>query len=173
VTIKPQVLAETLFTEYIQRKHCDWYPAAPGATERLPNQLWVPPSAIPALDAKIRLYQFTTVLLAIVNEAHKRPEFNSVREHFERLYFPPSFDFDILWDVRRAMEDLGELLTLEKEDHTNSSAKAGKSMFWARNWLSTAGIEENNPVTLGLFALNWMDYYVAATSSLDGFNPVD
>ena len=45
-------------------------------------------------------------------------------------------------------------------------------MFWARNWLSCVGVEENNPATLALFALNWMDYYIAINDALKDFNPV-
>ncbi len=70
------------------------------------------------------------------------------------------------------MKDLSELLTVKDEDRPNSSSKTGKSMFWARNWLSSVSIEENNPVTLALFASKWMDYYIVVTDSLKDFNPV-
>jgi len=84
-----------------------------------------------------------------------KPEFIPVREHLERLFFPlrPQEGVDILLDVRGAMKDIGELLTLNEEDRTIGSSKAGKSMLWARNWLSTVGVRENNPATLALFAL--------------------
>jgi hypothetical protein len=161
MTLKSKVLAETLFTELIQRRHCD-----------VPEETHVSDSALPALEAKIRLYQYVTILLAILGEAEKRPEFDSVREHFERLYFPPSFDFDSLWNVRAAMDDLSTLLTLHKTDGTDTSRAAGKAMFWARDWLARIGIEENNPVTLHLLALRWMDYYITVVASLKDFDPV-
>ena len=61
---------------------------------------------------------------------------------------------------------------IKDEDRSNSSSKASKSMLWARNWLASVGVDEYNPATLALFALNWMDYYVAITQSLKDFNPV-
>ena len=102
------------------------------------------------------------------------PDVLRVQEHFERLFFPPTPQegFDILMDVRGAMKDLRELLTIKDEDRSDSSSKAGKSMLWARNWLACVGVDEYNPATLALFALNWMDYYIAITQSLQDFNPV-
>jgi hypothetical protein len=161
MTINSKVLAETLFTEFIQRRHCD-----------VPEETHVEESAAPALEAKIRLYQYAIILLAILAEAEKRPQFTSVREHFERLYFPPSFDFDALSGVRAAMADLSTLLTLHETDGTGTSPAAGKAMFWARDWLARIGIEENNPVRLHLLALRWMDYYRTVVTSLKDFDPV-
>lgn len=163
MTINPKVLAETLFTELIQTKHCD-----------VPPEVRIAPEAVSTVEAKIRLYQFASVLLAIMSTAEAEPEFLPVRDHLERLFLPPTIQqgFDILLDVRGAMKDLSELLTVKNEDRTNSSSKAGKSMFWARSWLSSVSVEENNPVTLALFALKWMDYYTVVTDSLKDFNPV-
>ena len=175
MTIKPQVLAQILFTELIQRKHCDWHPAKPGAVERLGNELWVRSSTVPALDAKIRLYQFTCILLAVINAAQTKPNFIPVREHLERLFFPPTPQqgVDVLLHVRGAIADISELLSTQQgQQHATPSTKGGASMFWAHNWLSTVGVEESNPVTLSLFALNWMDYYITASNSLNDFNPV-
>jgi hypothetical protein len=70
------------------------------------------------------------------------------------------------------MKDLSNLITIKDEDHANSSSKAGKSMVWARNWLSSFSVEESNPATLVLFALKWMDYYIMVSDSLKEFNPV-
>ena len=167
--IDPKVLAETLFAEFIQRKHCDWHPARPRASERLQNELWIEPSAIPAFDAKIRLYQFTSILLAVMGTASTKPEFIPVREHLEGLFFPPTLDTDLLLAVRGAMNDLSDLLdllTIPEEDRATGS---GKSISWARNWLVHLGVEENNPATLFLFALGWMDYYIAVNKSLKHF----
>lgn len=161
--INPKVLAETLFAELIQKKHSD-----------VPPEVCIMPTAVPAVEAKIRLYQFTSILLAVIATAQAKPEFVPVQEHLERLFFPPTpkQGFDILSDVRDAMKDLSELITVKDEDRANSSPKSGKSMFWARNWLLSLSIEENNPVTLALFALKWMDYYIMVTESLKEFNPV-
>jgi hypothetical protein len=174
MTIKAQVLAETLFTELVQRKHCNWYPIDPGAPERLPNQLWIDPADIPAFDAKIQLYQFTCILLAVLKAAQTNTTFIAVQEHFERLAFPPTPQqgIDILFEVRGAMKDLDALLTIEEQDRTHSSTKAGRSMFWARDCLSAIRVEESNPVTLSLFASGWMDYYIMATQSLGELQPV-
>ena len=163
MVIEPQVLAETLFTEFIQKKHCD-----------VPPEVRIEPTAVAAVEAKIRLYQFSSILLAVITTAQAKPEFLPVQERFERLFFPPTAQqgFDILLDVRGAMKDLSELLTVKDEDRGNSSPKAGKSMLWARNWLASVGVDECNPATLALFALNWMDYYITITKSLKDFNPV-
>src|ERR1051325_209602 len=154
MTIKPLVLAETLFTELIQKRHCD-----------VPAETRIEPAAVPAIEAKIRLYQFASVLLAVLNEAHSRPAFLSVQQHLEQLYFPPTLDqgMDTLLDVRRAMKDLGDLLT-PQEHHPQ--------MLWARNWLASAGVDERNPIRCALFAMKWLDYYITVTKSLKDFNPV-
>jgi hypothetical protein len=161
--INSKVLAETLYTEAIQKKHCD-----------IPPEVSIPPTALPAIEAKIQLYQFTSVLLALMATATTNPEFLPVQEHLERLLFPPTPEegTDILLDVRGAMRDLSELLTTKEEDLTIPSSKAGKSIFWARDWLSCVGVEENNPVTLALFALKWIDYYTTIHDSLTEFDPV-
>ena len=104
--INPKVLAETLFAEAIQKKHCE-----------IPPEVSIPSAAHPTIDAKIQLYQFTSVLLAVMTTATTKPEFMPVQEHLERLFFPPTPQEGtvILLDVRGAMSDLGELLTT-KED---------------------------------------------------------
>jgi hypothetical protein len=76
MTIKPLVLAETLFTELIQKRHCD-----------IPAEVRLKPAVVPAIEAKIRLYQFTSILLAVMNEARSRPAFISVQQHLEQLFF--------------------------------------------------------------------------------------
>jgi hypothetical protein len=154
MTVNSKVLAETLFTEFIQSK-----------PSPVPEDMHVEDAAVPVLEAKILLYEYVTILLAILGEAEKRPQFNSVREHFERLYFPAGIDFGALQNVRAAMADLSTLLTpREGEVH--------KPLSWARDWLGRIGIEETNPVTLDLIALGWMGYYIAAVDLLKEFDPV-
>ena len=155
MTIQPQVLAETLFTELLQKRHCD-----------VPAEVRIPSAAIPAIEAKIRLYQFTSILLAVQNEARSNPAFASVQQHLEQLYFPPTLQqgMDILFDVRAAMKDLSDLLT-QQENHPQ--------MLWARNWLLNVGVDECNPIRCALFALKWMDFYITITESLKNFNPVE
>jgi hypothetical protein len=154
MTIKSRVLAETLFTELIQKQHCD-----------IPAEIHIEPAAIPAIEAKIRLYQFSSILLAVLKEARSKPAFVAVQDYLEQLFFPPTAQqgMDILLDVRGAMKDLSELLT-PQERHPQ--------MLWARNWLAGVGVDETNPASLALFALNWMDYYIMVTKSLEEFNPV-
>ena len=163
IAVKPEVLAETLLTELLQRHHCD-----------IPAEVSVPPELISAIEDKIRLYQFTSILLAVITITQAKPEFLPVQEHLERLFFPPTAQqgVGLLLDVRGAIKDLGELLDVTEENGTRSFSKAGKSMSWARNWLARVGIDECNPATLSLFALNWMDYYIVVTKSLNDFSPV-
>jgi hypothetical protein len=75
MTIKPQVLAETLFKEFIQKTHCD-----------VPPEVRIEPEAVAAVEAKIRLYQFSSILLAVITTAQAKPEFLPVREHLEPLF---------------------------------------------------------------------------------------
>jgi hypothetical protein len=163
IAIKPELLAETLFTELLQRQHCD-----------IPAHVHVEPESIPAIESKIRLYQFSSVLLAVIATAQTKPEFLPVQDHLERLFFPPTAQqgAGLLMDVRGAMKDLSELLDLTEENGPNLSSKTGRSMSWARNWLASAGIDEHNPAILALFALNWMHYYIMVTKSLSEFSPV-
>jgi hypothetical protein len=149
-----KVLAETLFTEAIQKKHCD-----------VPPGVRIAPTAAPAIEAKIQLYQFTSVLMAVIATAQTKPEFIPVREHLERLFFSPRAKegADLHSDIWSAMNDLTELLTCKN---------ASKSMFWSRDWLLAVGVEENNPATLDLFTLRWMDYYITIMNSPKDFDPV-
>ncbi|HAF15680.1 MAG TPA: hypothetical protein DCK99_18690 [Blastocatellia bacterium] len=152
--VRPQELAETLFTELIQKTLCS-----------VPAGVHIEPAAIPAIEAKQRLYQFASILLAVLNEARNNPKFTLVQEHLERLFFPPSAQqgMNIFGEVRDAMTDLNELIT-PQEQH--------RPMSWARNWLASASVDETNPATLDLFATGWMDYYIMVTKSLKQFNLV-
>lgn len=75
MTIDTKVLAETLFTEFIQKKHCD-----------VPPEVRIEPTAVAAVEAKMRLYQFSSVLLAVITTVEAKPEFLPVQEHLERLF---------------------------------------------------------------------------------------
>jgi len=151
--IKPQVLAETLFAELIQKKYCS-----------LPAGVQVERTAIPVIETKIRLYQFSSIMLAVLNAAEKTPTFSLVQQYLEQLYFPPTLQqgVNILLDVRSAMKDLGNLLTPQEQQ---------SQMLWARNWLLSVDVDERNPATLAVFALSWMDYYITVAESLKDFIP--
>jgi len=154
MTIKPQLLAETLFAELIQKRHCD-----------IPAGVEMQCTLVPAIEAKIRLYQFTSVLLALLSEAGSNPAFAPVHQHLEQLYFPPTLQqgIDDFLAVRSAMKDLSTLLT-PQEHHPQ--------MLWAHNWLLSVGVDECNPARCALFALKWMDFYIMICESLKEFQPV-
>src|SRR6266478_3102268 len=118
MTIQPRVLAETLFTELLQTKHC-----------AIPPEVLIPPAITPAIDAKIRVYQFASILMALLVTTPKRPEFVPVQKHLERLFFPPmsAEGAGLLLDVRAAMNHLGELFTHKDPNHATP-------LYWARDW---------------------------------------
>jgi len=150
----PTGIAESLFKEFIQTKHC-----------RLPE--CVPEE--PAVVAKIRLYQFASLMLAILNEEQTKPSYALVRGHLERLFgfslSPDEKGVKLLTDVRYAMSDLSDLLILISRENP-------APFTWSLRWLASIGVDENNPAKLVLFSLNWIEYYKAVVDSLREITPV-
>jgi hypothetical protein len=116
-------------------------------------------------ETKMKLYQFTAVLMALMVAEQKNPRFHAVRVHFESYFFPPTpkQGAQHLAKVKKAMLDLNDLLT--------PAGRQEKPTLWARAWLQDIGIDETNPATLILIEHWWISYYVSVTKTLREFNP--
>lgn len=147
-------IAEDLFKECVQTP-------IPGTQELFSNQA----DAWAAINAQMRLYQFASVLLAVLDAERRDPAFGPVREILEQRFFPSSFSEGRvqLEEVRNAMRDLVTLIQPSDEP---------QPMSWARDWLKRIGVHDSNPATLSLFALRWPHHYVAVAKSLREFTPV-
>ena len=155
IKVEAATLAKTIFAEFIDKPFYS-----------LPEEVSVTPEAEAALWAKLRLYQYASVLLAVLNEEHTNPDYLSVRVHMERTLLPPTFSqgANMLDEIRSAMKDLGDLLTpIDKP----------QAMSWAVRWFNSVGIDESNPVRLGMFALHWPSHFTAAAQSLRRFTPIN
>jgi hypothetical protein len=119
----------------------------------------------PTIAQQLRLYQFASVLLAVLDAERSNPAFTPVREALERHYFPPTFAQGArqLDELRSAMADLVTLIQPEGEP---------RPMSWALNWLKRIGVDESNPATLGMFALRWPSHYTAVAKSLKQSKPI-
>jgi hypothetical protein len=114
---------------------------------------------------KLLLYQYASVLIAVLGAEHRDKTFLPVRVHLERHFFPPSFaqGADLLDEVRSAMRDLGVLIQPEVPR---------RELSWARRWLSSVGIQEDNPATLAMFAHRWPAHFATVVEALRHFRPV-
>jgi hypothetical protein len=113
-------------------------------------------------DEKARLYSEAVILLILAKEEEQNASFAVVREHFERLVFPPTKEDGgqaVLADIKTAMRGFSSLIEEKKE------------MSWSHNWLHEAGVDETNPATLALFAAHWMDFYIVAAKALQEIQP--
>ena len=154
--VKANVLADTILAEFVDKP-------ISSAIEQMHIKADAP-EVVAALNAKLRLYQFASVLLAVLNEEQKNKSYSPVRELLERNFFPPSFSqgANMLDEVKCAMRDLDELFTPSDKP---------RPLSWACKWLSTVGVDESNPVTLHLFTLHWLDHFIAINKSLQRFKP--
>ena len=112
-------------------------------------------------EEKARLYSEAVILLILASAEQKSAGFAAVREHFERLVFPPTKEDGqaVLADIKTAMRGFRSLIEQKKE------------ISWAHAWLQEAGVIETNPATLALFASYWMDLYAIVTKALREFQP--
>lgn len=152
--MKPTVLAESLVDEHVRKIVVD-----------VAKDLHLDAATRARYETKMKLYQFTSVLMALMVEEQKNPRFHAVRDHFERNFFPPSpkQGAQRLAEVKKAMWDLNDLLS--------PAGRQGKETLWARAWLQDIGIDETNPVTFILIEHHWISYYVSVTKTLREFNP--
>ena len=126
--------------------------------------LLIPDEKEAHFEAKMRLYRLALVLIAVMNEEQKNPNFLKVKESLEALVFPETQEEVrlLLLELRSAMKHLSELLFPPDK---------AKWMSWSRTWLQDINIQETNPITLHLFALWWMEHYIATAKAIRELNP--
>ncbi|HEV2436707.1 MAG TPA: hypothetical protein VG077_11975 [Verrucomicrobiae bacterium] len=110
-------------------------------------------------------HRFASVLLAVLDAERRDASFSPVREGLEQRFFPPTFTEGAsqLEAVRQAMKNLTELIQPEGQP---------EPMSWAIRWLSDAGIQQDNPAVLMMFAIRWPNHFAAALEALRKFKPV-
>jgi hypothetical protein len=147
------VLAEQFMAEFVDKP-----------IHELRSEMQATPEAIVAYNAKLRFFQFATVLLAVMNEEHKNPEYSPIRTELERQFLPPTFarGANVFDEIRSAMTSLSDLMTPRENPH---------HLTWSLKWFESVGIEENNPVVLHSFGTRWLAFFTTLTKALRSFNP--
>ncbi|MHB1992476.1 hypothetical protein [Metallibacterium scheffleri] len=109
---------------------------------------------------KARLYQVAAVLMAIMSAEQQNKELKRVKDEFENLIFslnPTPASVYFVSKIRDAMMDLQSLLYPKNP---------GASMSWARAWLHGVNIDESNPASLGIFSMQYIDFYICVRKAL-------
>ena len=153
IKLKPDELAALLMKHFVE-----------SPINKIPEQMQAPAEVIAAFDAKTRLYQFATVLMAVMNEEQSDRHFCPVRTELERLFLPPTFQQggNMLDELRSAMMDLSNLMTPREKPH---------HLSWARDWFASTGLDESNPETLSYFSIRWLDYFATICKAIKTFKP--
>jgi len=156
IQVPADALAKTLIQECVETP-------IPATRELFPPNADAP--GYPTISQQLRLYQFASVLLAVLDAERGDPAFTSLREGLERHHFPPTFAQGAhqLEELKSAMADLVALIQPNGKP---------QPMSWAHNWLKRIGVEESNPATLGMLALRWPSHYAAVAKSLKKCKPV-
>ena len=143
IALSPEDLATLLLEEMVDTQHV------------LPLHLEVDENTSARFMSHVRQYQLAAVMMALMQAEQKDSRFIAARTEFESLIFPRDISPDamnLILLMRAAMGDLDRLIHPEK-DRTQ--------LNWARTWLASASIEESNPATLYLHAIQWMDFYIS------------
>ncbi len=113
-------------------------------------------------SSKCKIYRLALVLMVLMNEERENPKALDVREQIEvrTFWLPDDRSRTLLEQVQKSMPDLQTLICTEEKP---------KELSWARSWFQSIDINETNPAILALFALNWMNQYVAITKALHDF----
>ena len=116
-------------------------------------------------EFKCKLYRLALLIMILMDEERDNCRFLTVRESIESRTFslPDEHSPDLLEDIRHSMSDLQALLLPREKP---------KELSWARSWFEAIDIDVLNPAELTLFAINWMDQYIAVTKSLRDFKIV-
>lgn len=151
--VPADLLATSLFDEFVRRP-ISWN-----------ETLQIDTSITSASGRKVRLYQFASVLLAVLDAERRDAAFTPVRERLEQHFFPPTFTqgAELLEEVRHAMKELSELVQPDGQP---------RPMAWAVRWLSDVGIQQDNPASLMMFVIRWPKHFAAALEALREFKPV-
>ena len=155
--IKPTVLAQILYDEFV----CD-------SSISRNTKLRISQGAASSFQNKAKLYQFSCVLIALLQAEQENQKFRQVRAHLEAIYhlsstIEPSTTTQSLPDVQSAMSEIVGL---------NRPVEESKYFTWARGWLEAVDVEEYNPVELHLFAMRWINFLIMAIDALAKFDLV-
>ena len=114
---------------------------------------------------KCKLYRIALILIILINEEKNNQKVLLIREALESKLFGTPNDQSriILSQIQSSMSDLKNLLFPDDNP---------KELSWARHWFESLGIDIINPADLTLFAINWMDLYIATTNTLKEFKIV-
>jgi hypothetical protein len=154
IKVAAAVLAEQLMIEFVDKPMFALPPERQPAAE-----------AIAALQAKLRLFQFAVVLLAVMTEERKSIEYAPLRIELERLFLPPTFaqGANMLDELRSAMAALSDLMTPRENPH---------HLSWSLKWFESVGIDESNPVVLHSFGMHCMAHFTTSVEALNKFRPI-
>jgi hypothetical protein len=112
-------------------------------------------------EGNTKLYQLAAVWMALDLEGKRNQEFLVVRQHVEDTVSAslPSEQSEHWAEVAGAAECLASLF-------------AGViPIRWAHAWLQSIGIEEFNPITCYLVAIQWVNFYIAVVHTLRAMAP--
>jgi hypothetical protein len=118
----------------------------------LPSKLKIPRPLETKMRAKITLYQFASVSLAITNEQKTDFAFRFVEQQLSRLNPPETALFSATTSLRRIL----------------GTHEAVGYMNWASEWLIEIGVNESNPAVLGMFTYGWVQHYLLVVETLKG-----
>jgi hypothetical protein len=128
-------------------------------------------------EAKTRLYQLATVLMALKCEEDKGPLFPRVKEHIESTVFASASDggSSLRAEIGNAAQELSDLLALfapagQRRPVPPKAGLPASTGSWVRAWLLEISVDEWNPATCALIAINWVDFYLMVVDSLRGFD---
>lgn len=189
--IKPSVLSDVLLSEYILKRE---------ENERFSlNPCW---NSSESFYDFVILYKIAIIITALLNNELEDIGFSQVRLEFEKAVFTEGNiqKLYFYYDVKSAMDKLGELIDPKNKDLDNVSDQNNKipwtmaclrdigvlgnnqaiqhsrfsviGMGWAMAWLKEAGIIETNPAILDQFAIMWIDNYITVNDILKEFNPI-
>lgn len=128
-----------------------------------PSRYELPKTVHQQYRYKTHPYAEAVVLMALISKTEEDQRYGTVREHFETAVFGrqrTKAAWEKLEAVRNAMANLAELRQFVREDHVSA-------FRWGKDWMSSIGHSERNPIRLVMFAIAWLDAYVAVTRTLD------
>lgn len=117
----------------------------------LPSKLNIPQARETTMRAKIALYQFASVSLAISSEQKTDFAFRFLEQQLARVSPPKTALFS-------ATKNFQRILGADKDVYQN----------WAREWLLDIGIDETDPAVLGMFTYGWVQHHLLAIETLNG-----
>ena len=151
VEVTPEVIADTFISEFIVNNDLSPKKISEINSENQDQYMF-----------KCMVYRIALVLIILINEEKNNPKVLLVREVLESKVFGIRNDQseNLLSQIQMSMSELKDLLFSKGNKH---------ELSWARYWFESCDIEIINPVDLTLFAVYWMDMYIALNKTLREF----